>query len=301
MSANSIYVAFRGTVVAADVITLVALVGLAVVVARDSIFKHHSDVARRGFLFFKIALWISALVYLLMLGDAAWSLAGSIVNGRGPRYNLHIERLFTVNLWFNIVSLAVMMSCIARLIIGTKMVVKNQGAKAYLIIIDIAAAIVALLAFVAMILRQLTTPYYYLSEPSISLIFSNNVLHLAVAGLLIIGGILNVIFSWIEHHRTRKEAGGMFRSLGTYVAAIATTQLVVFVFSFVGSLVVTAFSRNLLAWMFIELFIQRIGTVVVFFLILKLGKKQENGLWLMSGAGGLGEPKASNEISVDQV
>ncbi|KAK0649628.1 hypothetical protein B0T16DRAFT_135009 [Cercophora newfieldiana] len=302
---DPIQLAYRSLLVATNSIVLVGLVALGVVTARNASLKHHSGVARGGFLWYKIALWLTVLFYLLSLAASSAQLHRYLVRGYWTTMlSVHINRLLWFAGWIDTVVLAVLMSCIARLIVGTKMAVQQQGAKGYRIFIDVFAGLIIVLGFAAMVMQQVL---YSASRSGFAVendVMTFSALQVAAVGLLIIGGLANTIFSWIQRSATRKEATGAYKSVGTFISAIATINFVLFVWSFVGNIIfniVVAPIQDPVGWFFTEVFVTRIATVAVLWLIYKLGAKEEGGLWLSTEPHGSGVPKSSNEISVTQV
>lgn len=58
---SDVQLAYRATLVATNTVVTAGLIALQVATARNASLKHHSGVARRGFLWYKIALWLTAL------------------------------------------------------------------------------------------------------------------------------------------------------------------------------------------------------------------------------------------------
>ncbi|KAK0611835.1 hypothetical protein B0T14DRAFT_571695 [Immersiella caudata] len=298
---NTSILAYEGVVVAANAISFIALAGLGVLVLRNANLKHHSGAVREGFLWFKFALPLTAIVFLFSMAVNATQLAAHASHRRSN--SIHNWRLSYVSSFLDATSLAVLMSSIARLITGTKMAVKQQGGKAYRIFIDVLSVLIILLGFALMVIYQVARGNgpFLLREERILVYGSMGV---AIIGLLVIGGLANTISSWIERHGTRRDAGGAYKAVGNYIAAIASVNFLVFIWSVVGivfSLLGGAYNWDPIAWFVADTIITRILSVLVFVLIYKLGKRQEGGLWLTTGPEAQGLPKSSNEISVTQV
>ena len=307
--ADKVFLAYRGTMVAGNAVVLVALAALGVVVARNGSFKHHGSVARRGFLWFQIALWLTVLVYLFALVTTAGSLARYTgVRNSTPVSEMAFERLSIINTFFDVTAAAILMSCIAKLIVGTKAVVKQQKSSKYGTFITAFVALAILMSFIVMVMRQIIVVRYI---RDFRLIFSqirvaSGSMDVAAMGLLLIGGLANTIFAWIQRRATRKEAGGVYSKVGNYISAIASIQFFVFAWTFISGIVFTLGfgSRNIdgVGWFLASLFITHISAFVMFWLIYKLGKKQEGGLWDASEAHeSAAVPKSSTDISVNHV
>jgi hypothetical protein len=243
-------------------------------------------------------------VFLFNLASSATQL--SLYLGTADRSSqIHTLRLGYINGFLETTALAILMASIARLITGTKMVVKQQGSKAYRIFIDTFAALTILLGFVIMVIRQVvihTGPFFLREDLSLA----HGSMSVAVVGLLAIGGLANTISAWIERRGACKEAGGAYRTVGNYIAAIATVHFVVFIWRLlVGILFATVIPSRIyvdpMGWFLAGTFITSIATIAVFFMIYVLGKREEGGLWLTTEPHGRGVPKSSNEISVSQV
>ncbi|KAK4445955.1 hypothetical protein QBC34DRAFT_412549 [Podospora aff. communis PSN243] len=304
MSSFNDRVPYEGVRLAANAFSTIVLVWLGVLVARNASLKHHSGPARGGFLLFKIALPLMALVFLFSLASNAVQL--SLHLGTTDRSSqIRTLRLGYINGFLKTTAHAILMASIARLITGTKMAVKQQGSKAYRTFIDIFAALIILLGFVIMVIRQVVIhngPFFLRED----LFLAHGSMQVAVVGLLAIGGLANTISAWLERRGARKEAGGAYRTVGNYVAAIATLNFVIFIWSLlVGILFATVIPSTLyvdpMAWSLADTFIINIATIAVFFMIYVLGKREEGGLWLTTEPHGQGVPKSSNEISVSQV
>lgn len=242
-------------------------------------------------------------VYSLLVAISAVQLHRSIHGTRRSSQTVHLDRLIWVENWFDIASLAILLACIARLIVGTKMVVKQQGAKGYRIFIDVVTALVVILSFAGMIMRQIVWEKSFTGfnfEPN--LLTSYSAIQTAVAGLLILGGLVNTVFAWVQAYAAKRQANGIYRGVGSFISAIATVFFVYILWTFVGTILFVVFTgpNDPTGWFFSDIFITRIAVLVIFYLIYKLGAKEENGLWLTSGHG-TGVPKSSNEISLSQV
>jgi len=219
------------------------------------------------------------------------------------------ERLSIFTTFVSTAGAAILMLCITKLIVGTKAVAKQQKSSKYSIFVTAFVALVVLLSFIVMVLREVIVFRYIWDSRQIfnQIRVAAGAMHVAAIDLLLIGGLANTIFAWIQRGVTRKDAGGVYSKVGTFVSAIANIQLFVFTWTFIGGIIVTLGlgTRNLdfVGWNLADLFITRISSFVMFWLIYKLGKKEEGGLWDVSDAHGSGSaaPKPSNEISVNHV
>lgn len=249
---------------AINTVFFVALAALGVVVFRDGSFKHHGSVARRGFLWFQIALWLAVLYVQCAtpshlptcLTDRCCSIkrlffalitsAGNLVRYTGvgnstPESEMAFERLSIFTTFVSTAGAAILMLCITKLIVGTKAVAKQQKSSKYSIFVTAFVALVVLLSFIVMVLREVIVFRYIWDSRQIfnQIRVAAGAMHVAAIDLLLIGGLANTIFAWIQRGVTRKDAGGVYSKVGTFVSAIASIQLFVFTWTFIGGIIVT--------------------------------------------------------------
>jgi len=213
-----------------------------------------------------------------------------------------LGRMGAVAMLLSNIGSAALMGSVAKLITGTKRVVKQATARAYEVFIKVLVALVCLLSIAHFIARQIMrTRYdYFDSETQ----FAVDIIAFVIPVLLILGGLTNLINAWKEKRATRRLAGGVYSSLGSYIAGIATIHFLIYVWAVIMAVIAavgpgSSESSVVYGVLIANVVVGNWFLYVVLLLIYRLGKKERYGLGSVSAGAYSGVP--SNEHDIRQV
>jgi len=210
-------------------------------------------------------------------------------------------RIRAVAMLLSNIGSAALMGSVAKLITGTKLVVKQATARAYEVFIKILVALVCLLSLAYFIAKQVTrTRSDFESETE----FAMDIIAFIIPCLLILGGLTNVVNAWKEKRATRRLAGGVYRSLGSYIAGIATIHFLIYVWAIIMAVITvvgvgSSETSVVYGVVIANVVVGNWFLYVVLMLIYRLGKKERYGLGSVSAGAYSGVP--SNEHDIRQV
>lgn len=171
---------------------------------------------------------------------------------------------------------------LSELALGVKLAARNERSRAFRIFIFVVAALVAVIAVVWLVGRELSVnarvSYYWGAYAA------TGWLGFAALALLFIAMLATAIFALKQQFAAQRHAGGAYRGAAKWIAAAAWLAFGVYIWDLMASFVsIFALARSnanaAVGWTIAEAVVSRWGMFAVYVLIYLVGKRTTGGLW----------------------